>query len=159
MEAIGQIITFECSVASWRSPWASCKIRNIASSHAPGMPGTFPGMHHVPSCMPGSLTSDFLRSRWRGKRSRHSRRMLNLQFYVSGKRPMANWRSQGPVSVEQYIIRVPCTQFRYCPVLMWIEINQLYSCSWGFSGTITPVAANQAWRIQVYGSHKRTKKS
>ena len=26
--------------------------------------------------------------RWRGKRSRHSRRMHNLQVYVSGKRPM-----------------------------------------------------------------------
>ena len=27
--------------------------------------------------------------RWRGKRSRYSRRMRNPQFYVSGKRPMA----------------------------------------------------------------------
>ena len=26
--------------------------------------------------------------RWRGKRSRHSRRMRNPQFYVSGKKPM-----------------------------------------------------------------------
>ena len=42
---------------------------------------------HVPWCMPGSLTSDFLWSRWRGKRSRHSRRTHNPQFYVSGKRP------------------------------------------------------------------------
>ena len=25
---------------------------------------------------------------WRGKRSRHSRRMCNSQFYVSGKRPI-----------------------------------------------------------------------
>ena len=57
-------------------------------AHAPGMPGpcspppriSDPDMHHdtcvthVPWCMPGSLTSDFLWSRWRGKRSRHSRR-------------------------------------------------------------------------------------
>ena len=64
------------------------------------MPGTFSlpprfsdlDMHygtcvtHVPWCMPGSLTSGSLWSRWRGKRSRHSRRMRNLQFYVSGKR-------------------------------------------------------------------------
>ena len=71
-------------------------------AHAPGMPGTFsppqrvndPDMHHgtcvphVPWCMPGSLPSGFLWSRWRGKRSRHSRRMLNPQFYVSGKRPI-----------------------------------------------------------------------
>ena len=53
-----------------------------------------PGMHHgtcamhVSWCMPGSLTSGFLWSRWRGKRYRHSRRMRNPQFYVSGTRPM-----------------------------------------------------------------------
>ena len=54
-------------------------------------PGTFspppwvsdPDMHHgtcvthVPWCMPGSLTSGFILSWWRGKRSRHSRRMRN----------------------------------------------------------------------------------
>ena len=65
------------------------------------MPGTFsppplasdPDMHHgtcvthVPWCMLGSLTSGFLWSRWRGKRSR---RMRNPQFYVSGKRPIVN---------------------------------------------------------------------
>ena len=44
---------------------------------------------HVPWCMTWSLTSVFISSWWRGKRSRHSRRMRNLQFYVSGKRPMA----------------------------------------------------------------------
>ena len=68
-------------------------------AHAPGMPGTFsppprvsdPDMHHgtcgthVPWCMPGSLTSGFLWSRWRGKCSRPSRRMRNPPFYVSGK--------------------------------------------------------------------------
>ena len=66
------------------------------------MPGTFsppplvsdPDMHHgtcvthVPWCMSGSLTCGFLWSRWRGKRSRHSRRMRNTHFYVSGKRPV-----------------------------------------------------------------------
>ena len=73
-------------------------------AHAPGMPGTFspppwvsdPDMHHgtcathVPWCMPGSLTCDFIWSWWREKRSRHSRRMRNPQFYVSGKRPIAS---------------------------------------------------------------------
>ena len=54
-----------------------------------------PDMHqgmcvvHVLWCMPGSLTSGFLWSRWRGKRSRHSRHMRNPQFYVSGNKPMA----------------------------------------------------------------------
>ena len=75
--------------------------------HAPGMPGTFypssrvsdPDMHHgtcvmhVPWCMPGSLTSGLLGSRWRGKRSRHSRRMRKPQFYVSGKKPLAECQS------------------------------------------------------------------
>ena len=79
----------------------------LRAAHAPGMPGTFsppprvsdPDMHHgtcvthVPWCMPGSLTSCFLWSRWRGKRSRHSRRMHNPQFYVSGKRPIHSLNS------------------------------------------------------------------
>ena len=43
---------------------------------------------HVPWCIPGSLTGGFLWSRWRGKRSRHCRCMLNPQFYVTGKRPI-----------------------------------------------------------------------
>ena len=51
---------------------------------------------HVPWCMPGSLTHGFLWSRWWGKRSRHSQRMRNLQFYVSGKRPM-DYRSNALV--------------------------------------------------------------
>ena len=74
-------------------------------AHAPGMPGTFsppprvsnPDMHHgtcvthAPWCMLGSLTSGFLWSRWREKCSRHSRRMLSPQIYVSGKRHMKKW--------------------------------------------------------------------
>ena len=65
-------------------------------AHAPGMPPQVsdPDMHHgtcvthVPVCMPGSLASSFLWSRWRGKRSRHSQRMRNPQFYSTGKRPI-----------------------------------------------------------------------
>ena len=78
------------------------RYEKLRVAHAPGMPGTFfpllrisdPNMHHgtcvthVPWCMPGSLTSGFLWSQWRGKRSQYSRRMRNTQFYVSGKRPM-----------------------------------------------------------------------
>ena len=45
---------------------------------------------HVPWCMPGSLTSGFLWSRWRGKCSQHSRRIRNPQFCVSGKKPIAH---------------------------------------------------------------------
>ena len=75
-------------------------------TQAPGMPGTFsaplrasnPDMHHgscvthVPWCIPGLLTSDFLWRWWRGKRSRHSQRMRNPQFCV-------------------YLVRGPCTGF------------------------------------------------
>ena len=69
-------------------------------TQAPGMQGIFstppqvsdPNMHHrvthVPCCMPGSITSGFLGSKWRGKLSRHSRHMCNPYYYVSGRRPM-----------------------------------------------------------------------
>ena len=74
------------------------------------MPATFslppwvsdPDIHHgtcvthAPWCMPGSLNSGFLWSWWRGKHSRHSRRMRNPQYYVSGKRPIVS----GPHCVE-----------------------------------------------------------
>ena len=84
--------------------WASCQISKIAGAHAPGMPGTFSppprvsdsDMHHgtcvthVPWCIPGSLTRGFLWIRRRGNLSRHSRRMRNPQFYISGKRPKLN---------------------------------------------------------------------
>ena len=82
------------SPISFRAPlltlahWASCQIHKIAYC-------ALPHIHHgtrvtqVPWRMPGSLTTGFLWSRWRGIRSRHSRRLCNPQFHVSGKRPMA----------------------------------------------------------------------
>ena len=84
----------------WHGPLA--RYAKLWVVHALGMPRTFfspprvsdPDVHHdicvtyVPWCMPGSLTSGFLWSRWRGKCSRHSRRMRCLHFYASGKRPM-----------------------------------------------------------------------
>ena len=77
--------------------------QNVRVVHGQGMPGTFSppprvsdcDIHHgtcvtcVPWCMSGSLTGGFLWSRWRGKRSRHSRRMRNPQVCVSGKRPIS----------------------------------------------------------------------
>ena len=84
----------------WHGPLA--RYVQLRVAHTPGMPGTFsppprisdPDMHygtcvtHVPWCMPGSQTTGFLWSHWRGKRSRHSRCLRNPQFYVSDKRPM-----------------------------------------------------------------------
>ena len=65
--------------------WVSYQIRKIEGCACAGKAGN---VTHVPWCMPGSLTSGFLCRRRRGKRSRHSRRMLNRQFYISSKRPM-----------------------------------------------------------------------
>ena len=99
------------AILTWRQwrcnsySWASCQIQKLTGCACVGVPGTFsppprvsdPDMHHgtcvthVPWCMPGSLTSGFLWSRWWGKRSRHSRRMRKPQFYVSGKRPIRLW--------------------------------------------------------------------
>ena len=82
--------------------WASYKIDKIVGCACAGNAGNVfppprvgdPSMHHgtyvkhAPWCMPGRLTSGLFCSRWRGKRSRHSRRMRNPQFYVPGKRPI-----------------------------------------------------------------------
>ena len=84
------------------SHWPLTRYLKLLVALAPGMSGTFsppsrvsdPYMHHdscvkhVPWCMPGSVTSSFLWSRWRGKRSRHSQRMRNPQFYASGETPI-----------------------------------------------------------------------
>ena len=67
-------------------PLAGCVKLRVA--HAPGMPGTFfpppwvfdPSIHHVLWCMSGTLTSSFVWSRWRGKRSWHSRSMRHPHF-------------------------------------------------------------------------------
>ena len=104
--------------------------------HAPGMLWTFSPLSrvsdsdmrhgmcvtHVPWRMPGSLAGGFLRSRWRGKRFRHSRRMHNPQFYVSGKRPTP--MSQTRKSNTMY--RVP-QGFIFLPLPFLIYINDLFS--------------------------------
>ena len=78
--------------------WVPNQIRKLRVVHAPGMPGTFsppprvsdPNMQSDTSVthVPWSLTSSFLWTHWRRKRSRHSPRMRNPQFFVSGKRLM-----------------------------------------------------------------------
>ena len=103
-------VTFSCYFSRWEDtdsfilhgPLA--RYVKLWNAHAPGMPGTFsplsrvsdPEVHHgtcmthVPWCMSESLNNGFLWSRWRGKRSRHSRCMRNRQFYISGMRPIVN---------------------------------------------------------------------
>ena len=89
----------------WRKTIANGPLTRYAKLWVAHAPGTFSptprvsdlNMHHgtcvthLPWCMQGLPTSGFLWSQWRGKRSRHSRCMHSLQFYVSGKRPMCQW--------------------------------------------------------------------
>ena len=98
----GSLIASVVTTPSQRRHGPLSRYVKLQVAHGPGMPGTFsppprvsdPDMHHctcvmhVPWCMLGSLTSGFLWSRWREKRSRHSRRMRNPLFSVSAKRPM-----------------------------------------------------------------------
>ena len=123
------------------SEWASCQIRELRVADAPGIPGTFsppprvsdPDMHHgmcvthVPWCMSRSLTSGFVWSRWRVKRSRHSRRMCHPQFFVSGKRPML-WQNS-PAWIDTTVIITKSIRFHWiypkitvmlCPVSLII---------------------------------------
>ena len=51
-------------------------------------------MHHARVAMHVGIAN----LRWREKRSRHSRRMRNPQFTVSGKRPMQNFRFAHKIS-------------------------------------------------------------
>ena len=82
-------------LASGSPACASCQIGKIACAHALG---TFspppqvsdPDMHHG-TCRDACRDREIAVSSevgGGGKRSRHSRRMRNLQFYLSGKRPM-----------------------------------------------------------------------
>ena len=89
---------------SWAHHGPLARYVKLRVAHAPEMPGTSsppprvsdPDMHRgtcvtrVPWCMPRSLTSGFLSSRRRGKRTQLSRRTRNPQFYVSGKRPVSS---------------------------------------------------------------------
>ena len=86
-------------------PWASWQIRKHSGcrecsecfpNHCKlAIPACImaPAVTYVPWCMPGSLSRGFLWRRRCGKRTRHSRRMRNPQFYVSGKRPMETFSS------------------------------------------------------------------
>ena len=70
--------------------------------HAPGMPGTLslpmqvsePDMHHgtgVPLCMLGSVTSNFLWSRWQGKRSGIHGASSTRNFTCLARGPLCHW--------------------------------------------------------------------
>ena len=101
-------------------------------AHVPGMPGTFspplrvsdPSMHHgtcvthVPCCMPGSLSSAFLWSHWRGKRSWHSRCMGNPQFQVSGNSPIEHPRGRVSMKPSWWTLT-----FESCQSVRYVDIQ------------------------------------
>ena len=74
----------------------------------------------VPWCMPGSLTGGLFWNQWRGKCSRHSRRMRNPLLCVSGKRPMANDSYRG-VDVAPILV-----------FLLHIWDDAYFQCHWQF---------------------------
>ena len=90
-----------------------------------------PDMHHgtyvthVPWCMSGSLLEVA------GKRSQHSRRMRNQQFYVSGKRPIAAPRiiSTSAISLP---IRTGDVQVNDSGIITW-NASRITGHPWGES--------------------------
>ena len=83
-----------------RAQWASYQIRKIADCACAGNAGdVFPATDFKGNCGLASrhasrhvcharavMHDGIANPRWRGKRSRHSRRMRNPQFYISDKR-------------------------------------------------------------------------
>ena len=109
---------FHCvDVYRWQSYYHGPLTRyvHLWVAHASGMPGTFspPPISKIIASQRSRHASRHVRHacavmhvgianpRWRGKRSRHSRRMRNPQFYVSGKRPMYLWVKRQP---KQFIL-------------------------------------------------------
>ena len=128
--------------------WASRQIRTIASCACAGNTGNVfpttagysdPDMHHdtcvtyVPWCNPASLNSGFLWSRWRGKHSRHSWRMRNPHFYVSGKRPMGWKHIFHPVSDPKPLVFTGYSASRYNEVIVTRYCTQHNTYYWGLT--------------------------
>ena len=65
-------------------------------------------------------------SRWRGKRSRYSRRMHNPHFYVSGKRPIFDRRKITALSYKEFYTQIPS------PKRKIIHVNYILvtACPW-----------------------------
>ena len=137
------LLRLECSGISSPILRASCQMRKIAGCACAENAGNLfsaigvsdPGMHHdtcvtyVLWCMPGSLTSGFLWSCWRGKRSQNTRR--NAQFYVSGKRSMdkdtlAPWVIWSLTTINGFLssTRKDC---------VWCVISMSIKCQCNFS--------------------------
>ena len=96
---------------------------------------------HVPWCMQGSLTSGFIWSRWRGKRSRHSRRMRNPQFCVSGKRPILNVGTVKPDQSYHWIMRSPWDRRLFMTASMNMKLYR--QCQTNYKLDASPVSVHR----------------
>ena len=149
----------------WWTPWASTRYVKLRIVHAPACRERFPCHRRlvIPTCitaralsMPGSLTSGFFWSRWRGKRSWHSRRMRNPQFYVAGKRSilitlisdfkvlglhMADFITYFNFVLVKHITNIPCKMFAN-------NINNCFIdwCNYGIS-TLGTIPWCNPWRL------------
>ena len=75
----------------WYWTWASYQLRTtVGCAYAGNARNVFPvtDVHHARAVVHVGIANP----RWRGKHSRHSRRMRNTQLYVSVKRPMQDKR-------------------------------------------------------------------
>ena len=122
-------------------------------AHAPGILGTF-------SPSPTSKRTASLRSRhtsrhvrharavmavgiaipcWRGKRSRHSRRMRNPQFYVSGKRSMDDYTDDYRCNIDSGLT---CSTGQHFNEKHLLNIIQITACqmmlSWSMKNYSEP---------------------
>ena len=102
-------------------------MRRVCRERFPTTQVSDPDMHqgtcvtHVPWCMSGSLTSGFLWNRWRGKRSRHSRRIRNPQFPYLVRGP---WITKLHVTVRCIWTAAPLENlpiYSYLPGLLHCE--------------------------------------
>ena len=113
------------------------------------MLGTFPPPPRlsVPWCMPGSVTSGLLWSRWRGKRSRYSRRMCKpaiLRFWLEAHDVC--------VTVVEYIQK--CTPFVLSWISFWIGrecfthyLQVYFPNTWTVMQSTTPIPIKQPRRV------------
>ena len=100
-----------------------------------------PGMHHN-TCLTACAVqhAGIVNSRWRGKRSRHDRRMRNPQFYVSGKRPMTSihtasccvWYMDIYPKLPRNVTISMCVTFQYNAIRCILQ--HVYDTSWKVTG-------------------------
>ena len=108
--------------------WPLTRYVKSRVAHAPGKPGTFSPLptsketaswqsRHAPRHVRDAraVRVRIANPRWRWKRSRHSRRMRNPQFYVSGKRPV-----EGVCNPESH-------SWGYCTAINILYLRQWWS--------------------------------